>query len=134
MMSRLIFLFLFTLLTSSAVAVHSRQEVVLLDYNDFGPQIIAQEVIGMEWWQWQDHGDSDPAAVYPVKVVVYRDIPLPEVQQKYPVDPEQRKDFRYLEYRNALRFLDEKITENMLDSVMEQLKSTRKKITEQLGE
>ncbi|MCI5159203.1 MAG: hypothetical protein D3906_12390 [Candidatus Electrothrix sp. AUS1_2] len=67
-------------------------------------------------------------------MVVYRDIPLPEVQQKYPVDPEQRKDFRYLEYRNALRFLDEKITENMLDSVMEQLKSTRKKITEQLGE
>jgi len=43
--------------------VHSRQEVVLLDYNDFGPQIIAQEVISMEWWQWQDHGDSDPAAV-----------------------------------------------------------------------
>jgi len=67
-------------------------------------------------------------------VVVYRDIPLPEVQQKYPVDPEQQKDFRYLEYRNALRFLDEKITENMLDSVTEQLKSTRKKITEQLGE
>ena len=131
-MSRFVFLVLFTLLTSSAV--HSRQEVVLLDYNDFGPQIIAQEVIGMEWWQWQDHGDSDPAAVYPVKVVVYRDIPLPEVQQKYPVDPEQQKDFRYLEYRNALRFLDEKITENMLDSVTEQLKSTRKKITEQLGE
>ena len=131
-MSRLIFLFLFTLLTSCAV--HSRQEVVLLDYNDFGPQIIAQEVIGMEWWQWQEHGDSDPTVVYPVKVVVYRDIPLTEVQQRYPVEPEQRKDFRYLEYRNALRFLDEKITENMLEDVTEQLKATRKKITEQLGE
>ena len=131
-MSRLAFLLLLTLLTSCSV--HSQQEVILLDYNDFGPQIIAREVIGMEWWQWQDHGDSDPAAVYPVKVAVYRDIPLTEVEQKYPVEPEQKKDFRYLEYQNALRFLDKKITEDMQESVTEQLKATRKKITEQLGE
>lgn len=131
-MSRLAFLLLFTLLTSCSV--HSRQEVVLLNYNDFGPQIIAGEVIGMEWWQWQDHGDSDPATVYPVKVAVYRNIPLTEVEQRYPVEPERKKDVRYLEYRNALRFLDEKITENMLEDVTEQLKATRKKITEQLGE
>ncbi|MCI5122066.1 MAG: hypothetical protein D3908_12915 [Candidatus Electrothrix sp. AUS4] len=131
-MSRLAFLLLLTLLTSCAV--HSQQEVVLLDYNDFGPQIIAREVIGMEWWQWQDHGEPDPAAVYPVKVAVYRNIPLTEVEQKYPVAPEQKKDFRYLEYQNALRFLDEKITEDMQESVTEQLKATRKKITEQLGE
>ena len=131
-MSRLAFLLLFTLLTSCSV--HSQQEVVLLDYQDFGPQIIAREVIGMEWWQWQEHGDSDPAAVYPVKVAVYRDIPLTEVAQRYPVEPEQKKDFRYLEYQNALRFLDKKITENVQESVTEQLKATRKKITEQLGE
>lgn len=125
-MSRLAFLLLFTLLTSCSV--HSQQEVVLLDYNDFGPQIIAREVIGMEWWQWQDHGDPDPAAVYPVKVAVYRNIPLSEVKQRYPVEPEQKKDFRYLEYQNALRFLDEKITENVQESVTEQLKAARKKI------
>jgi hypothetical protein len=130
-MSRLAFLLLFTLLTSCSV--HSQQEVVLLDYQDFGPQIIAREVIGMEWWQWQEHGDSDPAAVYPVKVAVYRDIPLTEVEQRYPVEPEQKKDFRYLEYQRALDFLDEKITENMLENVTEQLKTTRKKIVSQLG-
>ncbi len=131
-MSRLAVLLLFALLTSCSV--HSRQEVVLLNYNDFGPQIIAREVIGMEWWQWQDHGDSDPATVYPVKVAVYRSIPLTEVEQRHPVEPEQKKDFRYLEYQRALRFLDEKIAENIQENVTEQLKATRKKIVSQLGE
>ena len=131
-MSRLTFILFFTLLTSCSV--HSQQEVTLLDYNDFGPQIIAREVIGMEWWQWQTHGDPDPAAVYPVKVAVYRDIPVTEVQQRYPVKPEQEKDFRYLEYQRALRFLDEKIAENVQENVTEQLKATRKKIVGQLGE
>ncbi|RWX47194.1 hypothetical protein H206_02506 [Candidatus Electrothrix aarhusensis] len=130
-MSRFVALLLFALLTSCSV--HSQQEVVLLDYNDFGPQIIAREVIGMEWWQWQDHGDSDAAAVYPVKVAVYRDIPVTEVEQKYPVEPEQKKDFRYLEYQRALDFLDEKIAENIQENVTERLKATRKKIVSQLG-
>lgn len=131
-MSRFVALLLFALLTSCSV--HSQQEVVLLDYNDFGPQIIARKIIGMEWWQWQDHGDSDPAAAYSVNVAVYRDIPLAEVEQKYPVEPEQRKDFRYLEYQHALRFLDEKIAENIQENVTKQLKATRKKIVTQLGE
>jgi hypothetical protein len=131
-MARLAALLLFVLLTSCSV--HSQQEVVLLNYNDFGPQVIAQEVIGMEWWQWQDHGDSDPAVVYPVKVVVYRNIPLAQVEQRYPVEPDQNKDFRYLEYQHALRFLDEKIAENIQENVTEQLKTTRKKIVTLLGE
>ena len=131
-MSRLVFILLFTLLTSCSV--HSQQEVALLDYNDFGPQIIAREAVGMEWWQWQDHGDSGPAAIYPVKVAVYRDIPVTEVEQRYPVKPEQKKDFRYLEYQRALRFLDEKIAENVQENVTEQLKATRKKIVDQLGD
>ena len=123
---------LFTLLT--ACSGHSQQTVILLDYRDFGPQAIAHEVVGTEWWQWQNHGDPDPAARYDIKVAVYKDIPLTEVKNKYPVEPEQNKDVRYLEYQQAVGFLDEKIAENVMKSVTERLKATRKKITDRLGQ
>lgn len=131
MFKQLVLILLTTLLTSCSG--HSPQNVLLLDYKDFGPQIIAREAIGMEWWQWQAHGNSNPAAVYPVKVAVYRDITVTEVEQRYPVKPEHKKDFRYLEYQRALRFLDEKIAENVQENVTEQLKATRKRIVDQLG-
>lgn len=121
-------------LTSCAALGNGRQKVLVLDYQDFGPQVLAREMLGMEWWQWQEHGDPDPAARYDIKVAVYKDIPLAEVKNKYPVEPEQKKDVRYLEYQNALNFLDKKITENVMEDVTGTLKKTRKKIVDSLGE
>ena len=121
-------------LTSCAALGNGRQKVLVLAYQDFGPQVIAREVLGMEWWQWQEHGDSDPAVRDDIKVAVYKKIPLAEVKNKYPVEPEQKKDVRYLEYQNALNFLDEKITENLMEDVTDTLKKTRGKIVDSLGE
>jgi hypothetical protein len=118
----------------TSCAARGRQEVLVLAYQDFGPQMLAREVLGMEWWQWEDHGDSSPEARYDVKVAVYREMPLEDVKKQYPVLPEQRKDFRYVEYKKALQFLDEKIQENVMEDVTDALKVTRKKITETLGE
>lgn len=111
-----------------------KQEVLVLAYQDFGPQVIARDVLGMEWWQWQDHGDSTPETRYDIKVAVYRHIPLEDVKKTCPVLPEQQKDFRYLEHKKALHFLDEKIQENLLEDVTATLKATRKKIAAVLGE
>jgi hypothetical protein len=36
------------------------KNIVVLDYNDFGPQATAYELLGMDWLQWQLHGDSRP--------------------------------------------------------------------------
>jgi len=97
---------------------------LLMDYTDFGPQVIAQEIIGMEWWQWQDYGDSVDQS-YAIKVVVYNDIAGEIARREFPVNPEKNLDYRYVEYEKALKYLDEKIDENVVESVTERLKDTR---------
>ena len=113
--------------------MNCEQRISVLDYKDFGPQVIASEVIGAEWWQWQSHGDSRPAQ-YDIKVIVYRDIAFDEVQECYPVDQKNKKDYRYLEYNKALSYLNSKIDDNVIKRVTDTLKDTRKKIDDDLGE
>jgi len=106
--------------------------MIVLEYSDFGPQVIASEVIGTQWWQWQEHGDSKPT-VYPVKVVVYRGASLDEAKKRYPVDPMKKQDFRYLEYQEALNFLDQKIEDDVIEGVTSTLRKTRNIILEELA-
>jgi arginase family enzyme len=82
------------------------KNTAILDYADFGPSALASEVLGSEWWQWQPQGDGDPATRYPIKVVVYWEIPLDLVKQAYPVLQEKQQDYRYLERTKALTFLE----------------------------
>ena len=117
------FLFMFFIACTNQV----KQNSVMLDYSDFGPQVIASEIIGMEWWQWQSHGESRPMEDI-IKVVVYRDISLEKVKALYPVNPEKRKDYRYLEYKKAFDFLEEKIQENVIEKVTNKLKVTKTKL------
>jgi hypothetical protein len=91
----------------------------VFDYEDFGPQTMAWEKIGMQWWQWDSHGiSSDPNYKYDIKVVVYRDMTLTQIKSLYPVDRAKRKDFRYFEYDDSIKYLNERITE--LDSEKEE--------------
>jgi len=119
------FILIALFVTSCAVA--DTKQTLVLDYGNFGPQAAAWELLGMEWWQWQSHGDSRPRK-YDVKVVVYRDIALEAVQKKYPVSEPQQKDYRYVRYSEALKYLDQKIEENMDPTVTETLKATKTKI------
>lgn len=124
-MSRLVITLLLTFLIACTNQV--KQNSIILNYSDFGPQIIASEIIGMEWWQWQSHGESRPTTT-DIKVVVYKDILLKEVETIYPLNPKKRKDYRYLEYKKALDFLGKKIDENILEQVTNNLKLTRSKL------
>lgn len=116
-----------------ACSSDTKEKTVVFSYVDFGPQVIASEVIGMEWWQWQSHGESRPTQ-YDIKIVVYRDMPLSHVKKKYPVVSKEKKDYRYIRYDAALIYLDKKIDENVIEDVTSILKETRKKIVADLGE
>ena len=82
----------------------------LFDYDDFGPQVLAHEVIGFQWYQWNSTGDSDPKKMDSISVVVYWCEPVEKVKKKYPVDPKKEKDYRYLSYEKAMAYLESSIS------------------------
>ena len=108
------------------------KSMVVLDYNDFGPQAAAYELLGMEWWQWQSHGESRPQA-YNIKVVVYKDVTLDSVKQKYPVVQEQLKDYRYVSYNDAIQYLDDIIQENLMPELTTKLKQTKQTLLKEFA-
>ena len=63
----------------------------------------------MEWWQWNNHGSSDPKSKDDIKVVVYRDMPLSQIKSLFPVNERKKKDFRYFEFNDAIQHLNESI-------------------------
>jgi len=103
--------------------------VIVLDYSDFGPQAMAYELIGFQWWQWEKPCCSEPDSIYNIKVVVYKDIALNEVKALFPVNPEQQQDYRYLEYSKAVSYLNQHIQDDEMPSL---LKETKRKIVESL--
>jgi len=105
----------------------------VLEYKDFGPPVIATELLGVDWWQWQNHGGSSPET-YAIKVVVYNNIERDQVEKRYPVVPSKNQDYRYIEYHEALKYLDERIAENVMEQVTDKLINTRNKIILSMGE
>lgn len=100
-------------------------------YEDFGPQVAAYELIGFEWWQWEPHGDSDPASKPDIKVVVYWDEALDDIKTRFPVDQNKKQDYRYLEYDKAKKHLEDLISDferSGLDT--DPLRATLKKMKE----
>lgn len=120
-------MFLSALVSCASAALKTDAHVFA--YEDFGPQVIANELIGMEWWQWEPHGDSRPRK-YDVKVVVYRGISLAKIQTRYPIVAAANQDFRYVSYDDALRYLDQKIEENVIETVTANLKLTKRRLLE----
>ncbi len=101
-----------------------RTDAIVLAYAEFGPQAMAFETIGMQWFQWQSHGSDDPKIVDEINVVVYRDVSLAQIKARYPVI-NGKQDFRYLDYASALAFFDAKWVElDVLDSEFKSLSST----------
>lgn len=81
---------------------------MLLEYDEFGPQVLAHELIGMEWYQWDTHGYEEEDHEYNIKIVVYKGMDLDTVKKTYPVIKDKR-DYRYVECRKAIRFLEKTI-------------------------
>jgi hypothetical protein len=106
---------------------------MVLHYDDFGPPSAAHELIGMDWWQWQPHGDARPRR-YDIKVVVYRDIEPRQVRQAFPTDPLREQDYRYVGFTDAMRYLERMITDSAIESITQRLIETRERIIGTLGE
>lgn len=109
------------------------KNTMVLAYSDFGPGVLASNLLGQEWWQWQSEGGDNPATRYSVKVVVYWDVSLDKVKQAYPVVPKKKQDYRYVERDNALTFLDSAIQDAKDfqfggSSMMTTLQATQRKI------
>lgn len=86
------------------------------------------ELIGKEWYQWNNHGGSDPNEVDDVKVVVYRNVSLDKVREMYPVVM-GKQDYRYLDYEIAIKYLNK----NEGEPYLERFEATKRKVIEQLG-
>ena len=84
--------------------------VLLFEYHDFGPQVIAHELIGFEWYQWHDHGFEEPDYCYNIRIVVYHEGDLERVKAQYPI-VEGRVDYRYVEHEVAIEFLKSRMSQ-----------------------
>jgi hypothetical protein len=87
---------------------------------------------------WEQSGNFELDDRFDIRVVVYRNVDLGWVQQRYPVVP-GAADYRYIEYRAALRLLTEQgmllrgVTNEPLAELSSALASTRLKILGALG-
>lgn len=79
---------------------------IILSYDDFGPE--AEPLLGVFHWQWDDEENRKPVK-YDIKVVVYRDISLGEIKNKFPVNITKRMDYRYIEYSKSRQYIDKRI-------------------------
>ena len=89
----------------------------------------------MGWYQWNSQGPDDPNASDDVKVVVYRNISVDEVERTYPVIKE-KQDYRYLEYQSALSLLKQYEQDPFWSNYKEtkdRARQTREKILAGLG-
>lgn len=100
----------------------------MFSYAEFGPQAAVYRLIGMEWYQWNTQGPDKPEQSDDVKVVVYRNLSLGEVQRMFPT-VKHKQDFRYLSYSDALRYL----TNHENDPLLTHLKKTKKNVLNALG-
>jgi len=108
------FLTVFYVLTMSSCSSFDVKEnaaeakTFVANYQDFGPSQLSRKLLGKKQWQWDDPENRLPVS-YDVKVVVYRDIDLLKIKVLFPVDSSKKQDYRYVEYSEARKYLDETI-------------------------
>ena len=106
-------------------------QLMVLDYDDFGPQAMAFTLLGMAWWQWAECACFEPGDQMTIRVVVYRGVSKRAAQRRYPV-VKNRSDYRYVSYRAALRYLDEQLADlgdtTELPALRAELAETRRRI------
>lgn len=104
-----------------------------LDYAAFGPQAMAYEIIGKERWQWLKGTTVGPDQSFDIKVIVYRNTPVAELQERFPLIKEKLMDPRYLRYDVAMEYLDKHIAQDTHPELGARLRDTRKKLQDYFG-
>lgn len=127
---KLLWITCFALIVSlTGCASHLEKTTLVLDYSDFGPQAMAYPALGPKKLSWQPQipliaGQGE------IRVVVYRDIGLEELKTVYKVDQDNFVDYRFIEYEDAIKYLDKRIAQNLLARITKQLENTRHTIIE----
>lgn len=106
----------------------SSPESLILSYDSFGPQVLAYDFIGYEWWQWDNHGDSDPKSKYDIRIIIFKNISIETVKIRYPINKNKNVDFRYAPYNLAIQYLNEIINEYSESFAVEKYQNLKKKI------
>ncbi len=143
----LILTFVFGIIALTIWVHHNRSHFpnsFVMRYSDFGPPSSSYELLGAEWYQWNSQGPDDPNGRDDVKVVIYRNIDLPTVKRTYPIF-KGKSDYRYIEYSEAMDFLEKRIEELKADQdrvpeyrqlneeLISEYEHTKAKIVERLG-
>lgn len=121
--------------------------ILILEYADFGIQAMAYELIGYQWYQWNSQGDPNPDTQYNIKVVVYKDLELKQVKDLYPIQKDLKWDYRYIEYTRAIQYCDKQLKQieefsetdhdkenhDLYNELTSRLQNTKTQIETQLG-
>lgn len=128
-----------SIVLSSCSQTARYHQYIHLTYSDFGPPSLAHPLIGLDYWQWDNHGDSRPKE-YPIAVIVYRGVGLDQIKERFPVDRHKEKDYRYVAYPKAVTFLTDAIEKLQSDKdyaspqLLNTLIATRARIQSALGD
>ncbi len=116
-----------------------------MNYSDFKPASRSYELLGVESDERNIQELDNRITESPVKVVIYRNIDLATVKKTYPTLG-GKPAYHFIEYGEAMAFLEKQISELKAEEKGEDLESakqrrqliseceqTRAKITERLG-
>ena len=103
-------------------------KALILSYDDLGPQVLAHDLIGFQWWQWDNHGNSNPKTKYDIRVIIFKGISLETVKNQYPINQNRKVDFRYISYNESIKYLDRIINEYKNELDIDRYSLLRRKI------
>jgi hypothetical protein len=115
----------------------------VMKYSDFGAPGSSDELLGPESSQGSDQRADDPSRSDDIKIVVYRNVDLATVKKTYP-EFGGKSVYRYVEYSQAIDYLDKQIEElkankrdaeygNLKKKLISEYEQSRTKIIERLG-
>jgi hypothetical protein len=111
--------------------------VLILDYDAFGPQALADPILGRRWPPWEAGCHCERPDAPPPTVVVYADLPLERVRRMIAADPARGHDVRYVERGAAFAFLENALRDLAgypdLSAVASTLAATRAAVVDRLG-
>ena len=117
----------------------TQEQFLVFEYADFGPHAMAWETIGGQWWQWDPHVRNEPMHEAAIKVIVYHETSIRRIEARFPVDESRLMDFRYLDSKEAIRYLTKNIEaldkedEAWASGTKKNLTRTRDRIKQEFG-
>jgi len=110
--------------------------ILVLNYRDFGPQAMAYDFIGYKQWQWQSADENQQDKYYPIKIVVYTEGEKNNAMARFPINKDEKKDFRYVSVDEAREYLEENLAdikgEATLDVLSQLLEKTKTRLNKEI--